>query len=146
MSAGGWTDREDARLRQLWSERVSTADIGRILGRTKNSVVGRAHRMGLPPRVSPIRGDGATVARVPVAPRAPEATLGGTAATAPVRVAEAAPAPLMVAPRVSVPPGRCRFPLWGDQERPTHRYCDAPRARGIYCAAHADRCYAERAA
>ncbi|MEN3167021.1 GcrA family cell cycle regulator [Gluconobacter sp. OJB] len=50
-----WTDETIARLRDLWSQGLSTAEIGRQLSITKNAVVGKAHRLGLPPRPSPIR-------------------------------------------------------------------------------------------
>lgn len=50
-----WTDETIARLKALWQEGLSTAEIGRQIGITKNAVVGKAHRLGLPPRPSPIR-------------------------------------------------------------------------------------------
>ncbi|MBR0559895.1 GcrA family cell cycle regulator [Neokomagataea anthophila] len=50
-----WTDETIARLRELWDQGLSTAEIGRQLEITKNAVVGKAHRLGLPPRPSPIR-------------------------------------------------------------------------------------------
>lgn len=53
-----WTEETIARLRGLWAEGHSTAEIGRRLGVTKNAVVGKAHRLDLPARPSPIRRDG----------------------------------------------------------------------------------------
>lgn len=50
-----WTDELIAQLRDLWGQGLSTAEIGRRLSITKNAVVGKAHRLGLPPRPSPIR-------------------------------------------------------------------------------------------
>jgi len=50
-----WTEELIARLRALWDEGHSTAEIGRILGISKNAVVGKAHRLNLPARPSPIR-------------------------------------------------------------------------------------------
>lgn len=50
-----WTDEIITRLQTLWQEGLSTAEIGRQLSITKNAVVGKAHRLGLPPRPSPIR-------------------------------------------------------------------------------------------
>ena len=50
-----WTDETIVRLRSLWDEGHSTAEIGRRLGVTKNAVVGKAHRLNLPARPSPIR-------------------------------------------------------------------------------------------
>ncbi|MGI4978680.1 MAG: GcrA family cell cycle regulator [Janthinobacterium lividum] len=50
-----WTDAVILSLRALWDEGLSTAEIGRRLGVTKNAVVGKAHRLVLPARPSPIR-------------------------------------------------------------------------------------------
>ncbi|WP_043558066.1 GcrA family cell cycle regulator [Parasaccharibacter apium] len=54
-----WTDELIARLKELWEQGLSTAEIGRQLSITKNAVVGKAHRLGLPPRPSPIRNKAA---------------------------------------------------------------------------------------
>jgi GcrA cell cycle regulator len=35
----------------LWEEGVTTAEIGRRIGVTKNAVIGKVHRIGLVPRV-----------------------------------------------------------------------------------------------
>lgn len=50
-----WTEERIEKLSELWSQELSTAEIGKILGITKNAVVGKAHRLGLPKRQSPIR-------------------------------------------------------------------------------------------
>lgn len=44
-----------AALGELWHEGISTAEIGRRLKISKNAVIGKAHRWGLPARPSPIR-------------------------------------------------------------------------------------------
>jgi GcrA cell cycle regulator len=65
-----WTDDAIIRLRSLWDEGLSTAEIGRRLSISKNSVVGKAHRLELPARPSPIRrGLGAVGAPREAAPR-----------------------------------------------------------------------------
>src|SRR5215472_10744294 len=61
-----WSDDRIRQLRRLWSEGHSTAEIGRRMGISKNAVVGKAHRLDLPARPSPIRTGGS-----PRAPRAP---------------------------------------------------------------------------
>jgi GcrA cell cycle regulator len=58
-----WNDETITRLRALWAEGHSTAEIGRRLGVSKNAVVGKAHRLNLPPRPSPIRRDATPGAR-----------------------------------------------------------------------------------
>ena len=55
-----WTEEAIARLRTFWNEGHSTAAIGRCMNTSKNAVVGKAHRLGLPSRPSPIRGKDST--------------------------------------------------------------------------------------
>ncbi|MGH7042669.1 MAG: GcrA family cell cycle regulator, partial [Acetobacteraceae bacterium] len=50
-----WTEEMIGQLRVLWDEGLSTAEIGRRLGTSKNAIVGKAHRLDLSPRPSPIR-------------------------------------------------------------------------------------------
>lgn len=52
-----WNVEAINRLRALWAEGHSTAEIGRRMGVSKNAVVGKAHRLNLPARPSPIRRD-----------------------------------------------------------------------------------------
>ena len=42
-----WDDVNVARLRELWDQGLPTAQIGKLIGFTKNAVVGKAHRIGL---------------------------------------------------------------------------------------------------
>jgi len=56
MARDFWADQANvAMLRQLWSEGVPTAEIGRRMNRPKYAVIGKAHRLGLAARPSPIR-------------------------------------------------------------------------------------------
>ena len=50
-----WNDKNVTHLRELWDQGLPTAQIGKLLGFTKNAVVGKAHRIGLERRPSPIR-------------------------------------------------------------------------------------------
>ncbi|MGB0843778.1 MAG: GcrA family cell cycle regulator, partial [Alphaproteobacteria bacterium] len=50
-----WTEERISALRQLWSDGLSAAEIGRRLDVSKNAVIGKAHRLGLPSRPSPIK-------------------------------------------------------------------------------------------
>jgi GcrA cell cycle regulator len=63
MQISVWTDELVSELSRLWAEGLSTAEIGRRLGLTKNAVVGKAHRLALAPRPSPLKS--------PPAPRQP---------------------------------------------------------------------------
>lgn len=55
MSAFEWTPDRIKVLIAHWEEGLPTSEIGRRLGVTKNSVVGKVHRLGLKKRQSPIR-------------------------------------------------------------------------------------------
>ena len=62
-----WTSGAIDQLRALWAEGLSTAEIGRRMGVTKNAIVGKAHRLDLPARPSPIRKE--ALGGAPAAPR-----------------------------------------------------------------------------
>lgn len=49
-----WTDADLVLLDTLWASGLSTSKIGERLDRSKNSIVGKAHRRELPSRESPI--------------------------------------------------------------------------------------------
>jgi hypothetical protein len=51
----GWTEERVDQLTQLWIEGLSASEIGRRLEVSKNAVIGKAHRLGLPSRPSPIK-------------------------------------------------------------------------------------------
>ncbi len=50
-----WTDQMIADLKDMWAKGVTTGEIGKRLGVSKNSVVGKVHRLGLEGRPSPIK-------------------------------------------------------------------------------------------
>ena len=51
-----WTDERVELLRKLWGEGHTAAEIAKKIGQvTRNAVIGKAHRLNLPSRVSPIR-------------------------------------------------------------------------------------------
>lgn len=49
-----WLPQAIDTLRTLWAEGHATGEIARRLGTSKNSIVGKAHRLGLPPRENPV--------------------------------------------------------------------------------------------
>lgn len=55
MSAMFWTPEAIRTLKKLWDRGKSTIEIGKELGISKNAVVGKAHRLGLNNRESPMR-------------------------------------------------------------------------------------------
>ncbi len=65
-----WTPNQIFKLELLWAEGLSTAEIGRRLNISKNAVVGKAKRLKLPARPSPIvrggeKADKPVITRLP---------------------------------------------------------------------------------
>ena len=149
-----WTDDAIRELRQLWSEGHSTAEIGRRMRITKNAVVGKAHRLDLPARPSPIRtGSAPRQLRAPrrqpvprLADTMPLASLRGEniRTTVECRAPTAAPARrATVAPR-RVGSHSCCWPI-GEPGTPAFRFCDDPAPLdGPYCDQHARLAYRPR--
>ena len=151
-----WTTESIDRLRALWAEGHSTAEIGRRMGVSKNAVVGKAHRLQLPARPSPIRRDPAAPrpvatgrrptlpplrAALPSTPRREEPRIA-IAAAPPVPVAAPAPKPVAVVrafPRVSTK--TCCWPL-GEPGTEGFHFCCAGAIPGKpYCTEHAALAY-----
>ena len=53
-----WTDKMVEELKKLWNMGITTGEIGKRLGISKNSIVGKVHRLGLEGRPSPIKKSG----------------------------------------------------------------------------------------
>jgi GcrA cell cycle regulator len=152
-----WSEEAIARLRELWAEGHSTAEIGRRMGVSKNAVVGKAHRLGLAARPSPIRQgvSGVVRARPPsprraLGPTLPPLSGGGMQAAEPLPAARASRQPTgvqtpsapvrPVAPRV----GRLTVCCWpiGEPGTKDFHFCDAEAMAGKpYCAEHAQLAY-----
>ena len=141
MSGAGipWTEADDARLATLWAEGHVASAIGREMGRSKNGVIGRSHRIHLPPRPSPIPGHIPALPKPTAPPPLPP----------PVIIArdvaiDVAPLPLPAPPRM---PGvsRCQYPH-GDPKERGFRYCEAAVVgAGPYCEPHEALCWTGRA-
>ena len=56
-----WNEERLEQLTKLWGQGLSITQIGLKLGVTRNAVVGKVHRMGLPKRQSPIVRSGKPV-------------------------------------------------------------------------------------
>jgi len=137
-----WSAEAIEQLRALWAEGHSTAEIGRRMGISKNAVVGKAHRLHLSARPSPIQRDAAASrpALVPAPrPSSPEA---------PRPVPVAVPAAAFPAPRPAATPAvvrpfprsgarTCCWPI-GEPGTPEFRFCTADAmAPKPYCLEHA---------
>jgi len=148
MSHGEWTDATVTRLRQLWDDGYSTAEIGRRLGVSKNAVVGKAHRLDLPGRSSPIRV-GSGKPRPPRRPPVPK-----LADLMPLRSLVVPSATIRAAPSITAAPAHAVAPVslrlgktpccWpvGEPGAPAFRFCDALAIAGKpYCEAHCRSAY-----
>ncbi len=144
-----WTAKAIDLLRALWAEGHSTAEIGRRMGVTKNAIVGKAHRLDLPARPSPIRKQEAGVAPSSAASRrrpsvreatAPARRPAVQAPPPPARTVAAAPVPAPAPsavrhfPRASF--RSCCWPI-GEPGTRDFRFCAAEADPGRpYCADH----------
>lgn len=120
-----WTDERIEELKALWAEGLTTGEIGKRLGVSKNAVVGKAHRLGLKGRPSPIKRPGAAT---------PTAAAPKPARPKP---AEAKQPPAKIRSVVDLSAHTCRWPI-GDPKEATFHFCGAPCIPGKpYCAEHA---------
>lgn len=116
------------RLKDLWQAGVSTRRIAEILGTTQRAVRHKVEHLGLPRRAAPLpssrhRHDLTPSPADHPSPPTPSETFDPSSSDATL-------------PTVVRGTG-CRWPLWGDHEEPTHRYCGKPTIPlwpGVYCA------------
>jgi len=143
-----WTDDRVAMLRELWTKGLSASQIAVQLGGvSRNAVIGKAHRLGLESRPSPIRGGGggSRSRRNRAISRAIEArALRGTMANE-----ETSGDPVeRVVERPLAPPARpisdvkdCLWPI-GDPGDAAFGFCGEETSPGRpYCASHCAAAY-----
>ncbi len=91
-----WTDDRIATLKKLWEGGATASQIAEQLGDvSRNAVIGKAHRLGLKSRPSPVKA-GAKKAKTAVAPKTVKAAK--PAAVKARKAAQAKPAPAPAAP------------------------------------------------
>jgi len=91
-----WTDERINTLKKMWGAGKSASEIAEKLGGvTRNAVIGKAHRLGLSGRPSPIKKP---VAKKPAAAPAPAKKPAASAPKAAAPVVKAAPAKPVAAP------------------------------------------------
>ena len=116
-----WTDERIDNLRNMWDKGLTASQIAEELGGvSRNAVIGKAHRLGLKSRPSPVKaGDAAKPAKpVTAAPR-PAATLAPRPAVLPARATlpiSESPAPVDTAPSAA-PGGAVALPRRPDAPR-----------------------------
>lgn len=131
-------------LDTLWEAGTATAEMGRLLRCSKNAVIGKAHRMNLPSRPSPIhRRDVTTGAAPPKRTRpleTPRVKRKPTMATSgpPPQTPPPAKPPAAVFQR---PARTCCWPM-GEPRKPDFRFCgDAADPGKPYCTLHSRHAY-----
>ena len=123
-----WTDEKVEQLAKLWGDGYSASAIGKAIGVSKNAVIGKAHRMHLTSRPSPIKRSPTvrTVARPVALPK-------------PVVEAPPRPAPRPVSKKADGP--ACLWPI-GDPGQVGFHFCGDPSVSGKpYCEKHCELAY-----
>lgn len=166
-----WTDERIQELSRLWQQGFSASEIGKRLGVSKNAIVGKAHRLNLPSRPSPIRqgeeGEMASNGAAEPQPRSPRKSSGKTGGSGSkqskasrstgnsngqgggngkAKGASAPGNPASVRAQVEALGGRsgCLWPI-GDPNDPDFHFCGATAQPGKpYCTEHAQRAYITR--
>lgn len=150
-----WTDAMRDKVRELWNKGdLSTAEIGRRVGMSKNAIVGAAHRMGLDAKPSPIAGHDAAREAVsrPLRALATSSTIPPLVShqtPLELRAADRTPSPfdnvvyrpvVREALRLPIPTTKtCQWPM--NDGAPAWLFCDEPATTRCYCGYHASVAY-----
>lgn len=155
-----WTDERINLLKRMWKEGKSAADIAKTLGKgvTRNAVIGKAHRMGLSGRPSPIKKPSPPPARketgkkeIAAKPAAKKAVIAPLAAAKNPALAREAEELKKIekevvplgggVPLIDLTERMCKWPI-GDPREPDFTFCGrAIRPGTPYCPAHAAMAY-----
>ena len=148
-----WTDERIAKLKQGWEGGMTATQIAEMLGEgvTRNAVIGKAHRLGLESRPSPVKATDATPAPARAAAAAPPPAPAPVAASAPAIKPMEAPAARPVGkPAKGVSKGGkqtrttlldlnekvCKWPIGHPDDADFH-FCGRPSNAGFpYCNDH----------
>jgi len=131
-----WTDERIEQLRQMWTNGHTASQIAETLGGvSRNAVIGKAHRLGLQSRPSPVKpgdGDAEPAAAKPAAEKpapAPRATAPAPAPAEPRPTpAPAAAAPMPTAPAADAPVVRSIGPGGFQRQNPHEQQSPIPPA------------------
>ena len=141
-----WTDDRVALLKKLWGEGKTAAEIaGELGGVTRNAVIGKAHRLKLSNRVSPIQQNKKqpAPANKSVAPEA-QASKKVEAKVAAANMALSPSASAVgkkTVPLMDLKPSMCRWPI-GDPQEENFGFCGGDIVTGLpYCSEHAKMAY-----
>lgn len=125
-----WTDKNVETLTTMWSEGKTAADIAEALGGvTRNAVIGKANRLGLEKRPSPIKKTGATAEEKTVTPVKTAKKNNSTSSDD------------KSFSILDIKEGMCRWPS-GDPKEDDFHFCGKKALEGCsYCESHASEAY-----
>jgi GcrA cell cycle regulator len=124
-----WNEEMDNILRRMASEKATAAQIGEAVGKTRNAVIGRAHRTGvklLSPKLNQSQ-------RVRIVTPARVVFVAKKKPWAPPVVAEKTKAQVIT---LAFRSAKCKWPI-GHPGEADFRFCEEPSVPGCpYCAEH----------
>lgn len=139
-----WTPELIKELKKLWKKGLTTGEIGRVIGMSKNAVVGKAHRLGLESRPSPIKRE-ETPKKEKVSRLVKKETKPAPKKEQPIAVETAEPVKTVKKTKsgknkgvklVDLKPTSCRWPE-GDPKDPDFHFCGKEAVPGkSYCEEH----------
>ena len=147
-----WTPELIKDLKRLWNKGLTTVEIGNRIGMSKNAVVGKAHRLGLEGRPSPIKRDKKSAVTQEVVKKVvetekklPQIDELESSSFPPEEILKADPIPEMPKLKkgkhkgvqlVDLKPTSCRWPE-GDPKDADFCFCGRECANGrVYCEEH----------
>lgn len=130
-----WTDERVNLLKQLWGEGKTAAEIAKVLGEgvTRNAVIGKAHRLKLSSRASPIQQNKKSTKNASVIDR-PKIKKQPVIKNINFKGKEI--------PLSELGPKDCRWPNGDPRDKENFSFCGCKAVEGIpYCEEHAKIAY-----
>jgi GcrA cell cycle regulator len=127
-----WTEDRVEKLSELWDKGLSASQIAKELaeGVTRNAVIGKAHRMGLASRPSPVKSDPAK--RAAASAKKKNVENKEPSKTAPVSGKVGI---------LNLTESLCKWPI-GHPDEPNFHFCGRPSQPAFpYCASHCVEAY-----
>lgn len=135
-----WTSQRVETLKALWADGLSASQCAARLGEvTRNAVIGKVTRLGLPPRGktrAQARRERPTLRARPWRPTPPTLPPVRAALQLPLPLPDFEPAPEGGLQLADLTHSMCRWPI-GDPKRPGFHFCGRAKSFGAYCGHHA---------
>jgi len=137
-----WPHEKTQQLRELFDKGLTGTQIGRILGYSRNAIIGKLHRLGLKRLAGTNRETRKQTKKEPrrVIPSAPRSGAGIAA-----QEREMPPSPSSAPPSLNLSifqleKGRCRWPE-GEPGKSGFSFCGHQTYGAVYCFHHSTRAY-----